>query len=352
MKESTIEKAAINYGKDLVKINTLSEGLIHKTYKVTYKETATVLLQCINKNIFSEPEKIIENYCLIEQHLLGDTEAIKIPKLLPAVDGHFFFVDEENNFWRAFEFISNSYSVPNIENSEMVFSAANCFARFTKSLAGLDVRQLNIIIPRFHDLSFRFKQFEDALLTAPMERLQVAEELIHKLKKRKPLVEFYQQLDDKHYPLRIMHHDCKINNILFSSVTNEIICPVDLDTIMPGRFFSDFGDMIRTMACSVDENSTEWEMISVKEDYYKNILEGYLEGVGNTLTVHEIKDVHFSGLLMTYMQALRFLTDYLNNDIYYQTSYKNQNLDRAKNQLIFLERLESFLAKEFEVKPY
>ena len=171
MKESIIEKAAIKYGNDLIKFSTLSEGLIHKTYKVVFKESSPILLQCINKNIFSNPEKIIENYCLVEQHLLRDPEAVKIPKLLPCVDGHLFLVDTENNFWRAFEFIKDSYSVSTIENTEMVFSAANCFARFTQSLAGLDVNQLNIIIPHFHDLSLRYRQFEDAVSTSSIERL-------------------------------------------------------------------------------------------------------------------------------------------------------------------------------------
>ena len=351
MKESIIEKAAIKYGKDLLKIAALKEGLIHNTYKVVYREDREILLQCVNENIFGEPEKIIENYCLVEQHLLQNHEPVKIPKLLPANNGSLFVVDEEHNFWRAFEFIRDSYSVSNIETAGMVFSAANCFARFTKSLAGLDVTRLQIIIPHFHDLSLRFKQFEEAVSTASKERIQIAGKLIDELKERKTLVAFYEGLDGENYPLRIMHHDCKINNILFSSVTNEIICPVDMDTIMPGKFFSDVGDMIRTMACSVDENSIEWKMIDVKEDYYKSILEGYLEGVENSLTAQEIKHIHITGLLMTYMQATRFLTDYLNNDIYYRTSYKNQNVDRAKNQLIFLEKLELFLQKEYNFRP-
>jgi|SRR5688572_26185640 len=352
MKESLVEKAAIKYGRDLVKIDIVGEGLIHKTYKVIFRDNPPILLQCINKNIFSAPEKIIQNYSLVEQHLLQNSEAVKIPRLLPCITGDLFIVDEENNFWRAFEFIKDSYSVSTIENAEMAFTAANCFARFTRSLLGLDVNQLHVIIPHFHDLSLRFNQFEKAVSTASEERIKTAKDLIYKLKERQPLVAFYKQLDDKNYPLRIMHHDCKINNILFSSKTGDIICPVDMDTIMPGKFFSDLGDMIRTMACSVDENGTDWKTISVKEDYYKKILEGYLEGVGITLTTQEIKQIHFSGLLMTYMQALRFLTDYLNNDIYYQTSYENQNLDRAKNQLLFLEKLEFFLQREYTIKPY
>lgn len=352
MKENLIEKAAGKYGKGLKKISALSEGLIHKTYKVAFEDGDSILLQCVNNNIFRQPENMIENYRLIEAHLLQNQGAVKIPKLLPSDSGHLFFVDEENNFWRAFEFIRHSYSVSTIESAEMVFSAANCFGRFTKSLSGLDVTELKIIIPHFHDLSLRFKQFEEAIMNASADRTKNAEELILKSKERKFLVDFYEQFDEKNYPLRMMHHDCKISNILFSTVTGEIVCPVDMDTIMPGKFFSDLGDMIRTMACSVDENSIEWEMISVKEDYYQNILKGYLEGIGNSLTTEEIKHIHFSGLLMTYMQAIRFLADYLNNDVYYQTHYKNQNLDRAKNQFIFLEQLEFFLQKEYRVQLY
>jgi hypothetical protein len=150
----------------------------------------------------------------------------------------------------------------------------------------------------------------------------------------------------------VMHHDCKINNILFDKNTNEVICPVDLDTTMPGKFFSDIGDMIRTMACTVDENSIEWELIEVRPAFYEAILKGYLEGAGNIFTDEEKKNIHFSGLILTYMQSLRFAADHLNGDIYYRISYKEQNLSRALNQLILLEKLEEYLLATYSFNPY
>jgi hypothetical protein len=143
-----------------------------------------------------------------------------------------------------------------------------------------------------------------------------------------------------------MHHDCKISNILFDADTHEVICPVDLDTVMPGKYFSDIGDMVRTMACTEEENSTAWELIDVKPDYYHAIINGYLEGMGNDFTAAEKQHIHQPGLLLTYMQCIRFVTDFLNNDIYYKTSYPEQNLNRALNQLILLEKLEAFVAQQ------
>jgi hypothetical protein len=143
-----------------------------------------------------------------------------------------------------------------------------------------------------------------------------------------------------------MHHDCKIGNILFDISTREVICPIDLDTIMPGKYFSDLGDMIRTMACTVDENSRDWEHIDVRPEFYEAIVDGYLHGIGNELMEAERENIHKSGLLMTYMQTLRFVTDFLQGDTYYKTTYPEQNLNRALNQLVLLEKLEDFLAEK------
>jgi hypothetical protein len=121
---------------------------------------------------------------------------------------------------------------------------------------------------------------------------------------------------------------------------------------MPGKFISDLGDMIRSMACTVDENSTAWEQLDVRPEFYKAIISGYLAGIGNIFTEEEKKNIHYAGLILVYMQALRFIADYLNNDVYYKTTYTEQNLNRATNQLILLEKLEAFLKKEFSFNPY
>jgi len=133
----------------------------------------------------------------------------------------------------------------------------------------------------------------------------------------------------------------QISNILFDRSTNAVICPVDLDTVMPGYYISDLGDMIRSMACTEDENSTAWENIAVNKEYYDTIIGGYLAGMGSRLTTAEQKNIHKAGLMLSFMQCLRYVTDFLQDDVYYKTTYPEQNLNRALNQLILLEKLEA-----------
>ncbi|HYC29324.1 MAG TPA: phosphotransferase, partial [Chitinophagaceae bacterium] len=241
---------------------------------------------------------------------------------------------------------SNSYSPAATENARAAFTTASCFGQFTKALSGLDKSQLRVVLADFHDLSYRYNQFEDVVANVYGLRLMRATHVIAELRQRKYLVDFYASIkNNPEYPVRLMHHDCKIGNILFDVDTREVICPIDLDTIMPGKYFSDLGDMLRTMACTVDENSREWEHIDIRPEFYNAIVEGYLQGIGNELTEAERTNIHKSGLLMTFMQTLRFLTDFLQGDTYYKTTYPEQNLNRALNQLILLEKLEALLAK-------
>jgi Ser/Thr protein kinase RdoA (MazF antagonist) len=174
--------------------------------------------------------------------------------------------------------------------------------------------------------------------------------LVEELLKRERYKHFYEQIAESpdSFPLRVMHHDAKIANVLFSKKTGKVICPVDFDTVMPGYFFSDTGDMIRSMACSQDENSNDFDNLHIRADFYKAIIEGYLGIKNQFLTKEEKKNIHYTGLLMIYMQALRYMTDFLNGDIYYRITYPDQNLDRAKNQLNLLQRLEEFLKKEYK----
>jgi thiamine kinase-like enzyme len=144
-----------------------------------------------------------------------------------------------------------------------------------------------------------------------------------------------------------MHHDAKIGNVLFNKINGRVICLVDFDTAMPGYYFSDLGDMIRSMAGCCDENSTDFDGIGIRKDFYDAILAGYLDVMKEQLTGSEKKYIHYAGLVMIYMQALRFCTDYLEKDVYYKTTYPEQNYDRARNQLALLKRLEEFLKEEY-----
>jgi thiamine kinase-like enzyme len=237
----------------------------------------------------------------------------------------------------------------NATNSMQARTVAEVFGSLTSGFEFFDLDRLYITIPGFHDLSLRFHQFKQSLHSKKYDRLLKAAPLIDQLKKREGYVSFFEVMtESEEFEKRLMHHDAKISNILFDEETGKVICPVDFDTCMPGYFFSDFGDMIRSMACSEDESSTNYNDINIRRDFYEAILEGYLEVMHELLTDSEKKYIHYSGLLIIYMQALRFLADYLNGDVYYKTTYPEQNFDRAKNQLTLLQRLEEFLSANYQ----
>ncbi len=343
------EKAAIHFGHGIPTVQPLGNGLINRTYTASFTGSPAVVLQCINQAAFPQPENIINNYRLL-QHYLQQEGHSPVPALLAANDGKYYWIDPEGNFWRATALIADAFASSLPANASEVYAAARCFAGFTKSLIGLAADRLDIIIPHFHDLAFRYQQFEETVKNAPISRLLKATHVISEIRDRTALVDFYLAIQNNpaNYPMRIMHHDCKISNLLFSKTSKSVICPIDLDTVMPGKYFSDIGDMIRTMACTEEENSTAWEQIDVRPDYYAAILDGYMEGLGEELTATEKRHIHQSGLLLTYMQCLRFVTDFLNNDLYYKTSYPEQNLNRALNQLVLLEKLEAFISHAYQ----
>ena len=344
MNENVVLKAAAQFGHGIPVVEKLGNGLINRTYKVTFTDDPyPLVLQCLNQRVFTQPENVILNYRLIYDHLQHQT-AVRIPALVGSHHHKDYWIDDDDNIWKATAYIPDSYTYAVAASSEDAGAAASCFAAFINSLTGLDGSLLYIPLPDFHDLSQRYQQFEEAIAGGTIMRLLRATHVIAELRQRKKLVAYFQQLgNNPDYPIRLMHHDGKISNILFHRYTREAICPVDLDTVMPGYFFSDIGDLIRTMSCTVDENSTAWENIDIHPGYYHAIIDAYLFETGQLFTPREKAGIHYSGLLMIYMQALRFVTDFLNNDIYYQTSFPEQNLNRALNQLILLEKLEEFL---------
>lgn len=343
--QDSLQEIASGFGLNHPHVEPLGSGLIHYTYKAN-ENGRTLVLQQINTKVFAHPQSLISNYLVVYNHL-EKNGTVKVPAPIPASNGEWLLKDSNDQHWRATEFIANSYSPDGTEDARTARTTAACFGRFTRSLADIDLSQLQVLLADFHDLAYRYHQFEDVVANTIGMRLMRATHVIAELRQRKHLVDFYTSIkNNPAYPLRLMHHDCKISNILFDRSTKEVLCPIDLDTIMPGKFFSDLGDMIRTMACTVDENSREWEIIDIKPDYYNAIVQGYLEGIGNELTPEEQENIHKSGLLMTYMQTLRFVTDFLMGDVYYRVSDPEHNLNRALNQLILLEKLEEFLERK------
>lgn len=331
-------------------VEPVSGGLINHTCKITNHRTGlTFLLQRFNHQVFREPAKIQENYQLIAAHIAKENQGFFIPV------AHYFdgmqslFCDSEKQYWRLFSFVENSKTLSNTADPVQAATVAETFARLTAVCSGLDIRHLQIILPDFHNVKVRLQQFSNALDSAIPERLEKSAYMVDWLNSRSRYAGLYTHFTESaEYKLRVTHHDAKISNVLFDTATGHVICPVDFDTIMPGYFFSDPGDMIRSMAGTTDETSTDFANIRIRPGIYKAIINGYLRGMGDELSAAEIKNIHASGLLLLYMQSLRFLSDYLTGDSYYRISYPEQNYDRALNQLTLLQRLEEFLEETYK----
>jgi Ser/Thr protein kinase RdoA (MazF antagonist) len=350
MKKSLNKEVLNAFSQDngTFRVEQLGNGLINHTFKISDNISGkTLLLQQINKNVFKNPVDVQDNYLKLWEYKNG-TKEIFFPSPVHLKGADTLFIDSDGNYWRAFEFLGGTVTLDVPHNEEQAKATAKTFGQITAFLSSFNIAELNIVIPDFHNLSFRYSQFEDALMHANAGRLQKAAHLIAEVKSRKKYQEFYERITlSAAFPKRVMHHDAKIANVLFDKKTGNVICAIDFDTTMPGYFFSDLGDMIRSMACSSDEHNTDFANLHIRKDFYKAIVSGYMEVMNNYLTDEEKKYIHSAGLLMIYMQAVRFLADYLNNDTYYQISYGEQNFDRSTNQVTLLKNLEQFLSEEY-----
>ncbi len=321
----------------------LVSGLINNSYKVNSNNGNSYFLQRINTSIFTNPLSLQNNYQLIQHHLSAES-GMKLPKLIKTKSGDLLY-EKNNEVWRCFEFLKNTYSPHAVQTPEKAYEVANCFGAFTASLQSLDSSRVETILPRFHDLELRFDQFKTALQNASPERISGVRDLIEQVEHYATLVKWFQKIsaDKQAFPLHIMHHDCKISNILFDADTDVIRCPIDLDTTQTGLFFSDIGDMIRTIVSNKNEDATDIYDLHLRPDFFMAVTEGYMNAMSEFLTPEERKHIHYSGSLMIYMQALRFLADHLNGNIYYKTAYPEQNKDRTANQLQLLDLVQEYV---------
>ena len=319
-------------------IQTHGSGLIHGTWKII-DNSKEYILQRINHKIFKEPQLIANNIQAISSWLEKNHPEYFFVAPIKTETGESILHIPHEGYFRLFPFVKNSHTHDVAESPEQAFEAARQFGLFTCVLKDFPIDYLKITLPDFHNLSHRYIQFENAVQSGNSKRIKESEKTVHYLHSHNDIVSTYQQiLSDKEFKLRVTHHDTKINNVLFDK-NEKGICVIDLDTVMPGYFISDVGDMMRTYLSPVSEEEKDLSKIRIREDYFYSIAKGYLREMGTELSRVEIQHFVYAGLFMIYMQALRFLTDYLNDDKYYGSSYPGHNYIRAKNQATLLERV-------------
>lgn len=316
-------------------IKNFGSGLINHTWLITTKDKRYIL-QKINTHVFTSPQSIDKNMNAVADYIKQHSPEYLFTAPLHNVYNKSLIQPGEQIYCRLFEFVEGSHSYTVLQNPALAYEAAKQFGRFTKILSGFDISKLHITLPDFHNLSFRYQKFLEASVAGNKERIAFAASVINDLKKYKYLVDTYQNiLNNPAFKKRVTHHDTKISNVLFDA-DNKGICVIDLDTVMPGYFISDVGDMMRTYLSAAGEEETDFSKIDVREKYFDAIVKGYLDEMNDELSAEEKNHFVYAGQFLIYMQALRFITDYLNNDIYYGASYELHNYNRTVNQLTLL----------------
>jgi len=328
------------YGIDIRQgsVQALEGGLINKTWKVSHAGRH-LILQKLNHQIFKDPEAIARNIRLVSEHLKENHPDYLFVSPLKNESNIDLVFDPAFGYFRLLPFVTNSHTLHVVTSPNQAYEAALQFGNFTHLLSGFDSSRLTTTIQDFHNLSLRYFQFESALQHGNPARIAEAKEMVSAVKRNHAIVEKYQSITrNPAVRRRVTHHDTKISNVLFDG-NGRGMCVIDLDTVMPGYFISDVGDMMRTYLSPANEEEKDTDKIDVRDEYFTAIVQGYLRSMHHDMTDDEHELIFYAGLFMIYMQALRFLTDHLNDDVYYGAQYEGHNLVRGTNQLVLLERL-------------
>lgn len=328
----------------------LRAGHINDSYVVGTSDGARGLLQRINEHVFPQPLRLMKNAERITRHLarrLGPDSRRRRLTMIPVDDGRMWIAtglrDGVAGWWRMYELIENVTTELRASSPDQAFRAAQAFGRFQGLLTDLPPPPLFETIPHFHDTPRRYRALDRTLRSGPGDernahRHRNAQAEIEAAARHRGLADRLAPAAARGTPERTVHNDCKISNVLFDRESGEALCVVDLDTAMPGLAAFDFGDMARSMAHRADEDAHDPQTATVDLGMFEAVVRGYLDGAC-FLTADERNTLVDGALVLTLEQAVRFLTDYLEGDIYFRVDRPEQNLDRCRVQFTLLESL-------------
>ncbi|NNK19486.1 MAG: aminoglycoside phosphotransferase family protein [Maribacter sp.] len=312
-------------------IETINNGYINDTFMVLEKEHPLYVLQRINHSVFGNINGIMAN---INNALLrlNDAQYEKI-ELIKTIDNQAYY-ENEDGFWRLMSYINQTTTYNTTQDANIAFEAGRIIGKFHQLMEGAHQEDYIDTIPYFHNLELREKQFRLAKANADITQLEVANEAL--LFVEKILAEL-KVLNQAELPVRICHNDTKLNNILFSTATDKALCLIDLDTIMKGYFYCDFGDAVRTVVNTALEDEKELHKITFEKKLFEAFVDG-LASNGSLLSQEEIDSLPLGAVFMPFIHGLRALTDFLNKNIYYKVTYENQNYDRCLSLFDFTQK--------------
>ena len=323
---------------EVQEIKALTSGHINQTYliKTADEKKPDYVLQRVNNNIFCDVDMLQHNIEVVTEHIrqklvAANEENIerKVLRFIPATNGKTYYKDE-TGYWRISVFIPESQTLEAVTPESSYLSGLK-FGEFQAMLADIP-EQLGEIIPNFHNMEFRLQQLREAVSENKVGRLAEVQDIVDAIEKDAEKMCSAEQLyREGKLPKRICHCDTKVSNMMFD-MEGKVLCVIDLDTIMPSFIFSDFGDFLRSAANTGKEDEADLNNVLFNMEIFKSFAKGYIESARVFLTPLEIEMLPYAAQLFPYMQAVRFLADYINGDTYYQTKYADHNLVRTKAQ--------------------
>jgi hypothetical protein len=322
------------------KIAEFGNGHINTTYKLSLTGIAEeFILQKINTGVFKNPTALAETHWRLQEVFFIEDQPVKIARLIPTSNGTLLYTDIDGQFWRMTSFIEDSYTIEVIAEDWQALEAGSAFGCFVRICGIFNADSFQEAIRDFHRLSFRIKQLDEAIANNAAGRYNEVQNIVEFYKARQDQLSRIENLvDEGKIPLRVVHNDTKINNLLFRG--NKAVAVIDLDTVGPGILCYDYGDALRTSASTGAEDEPDPMKIDFNMNAFAAFTKGYLQQVRSIAGACEAQYFYLAPRLMTFIMGIRFLADYLNGDVYYKTKHARHNLDRSLVQKKLIESME------------
>lgn len=355
MIEEVISKFNID-GK-LIEYKKINSGNINKTYVAKFemkdKEIKNYLVQKINTRVFDEPYKLMKNIERITSHLRKEMakENDNIHKVLEVIktkdNKSLCYIETETGskeYYRVYEYIENAISYDCSIDKKIVYNTGKAFGNFQRLLSNYPISKLEEMIPNFHNTKYRYhKLIEDIKYDTEDRVKEVTKEIVFILQREDDLSIITDEIGTSDIPYRVTHNDTKVNNVMMNKNTNDFLAVIDLDTVMPGSMLFDYGDGIRSTSATTKEDEKDLRKVDINLELFREYTDGYMSEMAPYLTYEEQALMGESIRIITLELAIRFLNDYINGDTYFKIDYPTHNLDRAKNQIKLVTKIEEKL---------
>lgn len=352
--DGNLEKiiSGFEFAGELIGWEEIKTGHINRTYRLSFRQAdgsaRDYVLQNINTFAFKKPDELMENVRLVTEHLReamvrrGEDPENRVLRVVPALGGGIMLLDDEGGAWRAYDFITHATTVDQVSSPAEFREIGRAFGAFQNALADFPIEKLHDTIPDFHDTKKRIRALEAAVARDAAGRAAgVQPEIAFARAHAAEMGRIVDMIAAGEIPLRVTHNDTKVNNVMLDVDTGEALCVIDLDTVMAGSALYDFGDAVRVGASTAAEDEADLSKVALDIDLFRGFAEGFISQTARGLTESELTSLPLGALVMTYENGIRFLTDYLDGDVYFRIAYPEHNLVRARAQFKLVSDMEA-----------